>query len=156
MCIIKHKICIKQSAMEDSLWKALSPMVIYRLGEMTQKSSPSLTFLQNTGITRGAECNSWPEQRASAKAPAFPSWENSISPQVVQQTHRLLPEEIKYLNKRRVMHFSHAWRETQRIRIIQCHQQLALKRHKPVYSEWNRVSKHRSIIYFFFLKVEGA
>lgn len=125
-------------------------MVIYRLDVMTQKSSLSLMFLQNTGATRRAEHNSWPEQRASAKAPAFPSWQNSISPQVVQQTHRLLPEEIKYLNKHRVVCFSHARRKTQWIRIIQCHHELALKRQKSVYSEWNRVNKHRSLLFFFF------
>lgn len=74
-------------------------MVIYRLDGMTQKPSPSFMVLQNPGITRRTEHNSCPEQRASAKAPPFPSWENSISPQVVQQAHRLLPEEIKYSNK---------------------------------------------------------
>lgn len=117
----------------------------------TQKSSPSLVFLQSTGTTGRTQHNSCPEQRASAKAPAFPSWENSISPQVAQQTHRLLPEEIKYLNKKKVVHFSHVWRETQWIKIIQCHHELALKKHR-VYSEWIEYQTQQQT--FFSLKVE--
>lgn len=133
---IRYKICINKSTMEASLGKvhALWLSTVMK----TQKSSPSLVFLQNT-FTRRAEHNSCPEQRASAKAPTFPSWENTISPQVAQQTHRVpLPEKIKCLNKK-VMHFSHVWREIQWIKIIQCHHEPALKKHMTIYSEWNGV-----------------
>lgn len=152
MCIIRYKICINQSA-TDTVYERPSPPWL-STGYMSWPRSPpsALCSCRTTrrAATRRAEHNSWPEQRAPAKAPAFPSWQNSISPQVVQQTHRLLPEEIKYLNKQRVVCFSHARRKTQWIRIIQCHDELTLKRQKSVYSEWNRVNKHRSLLFFFF------
>ena len=141
--------------MEDSLGKALSPMVICRLDVMAQKSSPSLTFLQNTGVTRRAEHNSWPEQRASAKAPAFPSWKNqhftagcTANTQATTRGNQIFEETASNAFQSRV-------KGNQWIRIVQYHHEPVLKRHKTVYSEWNRVSKHRSG-FFFFCKGGGS
>lgn len=142
-CIVRYPACYGRQFMKSCITHGYLQV---RCDD--QKSSSSLTFLQNTDVTRRAEHNSWPQQRASAKTLAFPSWETCTSPQVIQQIHRLLPEEIKFLNKQRVMHFGHVWKEIQWVRIIQCHHELALKRHKTVYSEWNSIiCKHSS---FFF------